>query len=475
MNTVAFAAIAMALVGSSAAAPPAAPSPTPAAPPPAASPAAPAMAIDRFTLANGIRGIAIESPGALKQTVLTFLPLRLAGDPGGHGQWSHLAEHLLLRSVVAEGFMVDGARFNGETRANSQHLETIGDAAKLDAMADLHAKWLATRTVAQDVLEREKTAIAGEESSTAQRGFDSKFAIAAWNQEVRQGMEKPRVHGDVADATRDGAEAWLRAIAPIGPEILVATIGPLPVAKARASLERALGAVKAPGDGANAALQAATPRPVKPGETIDATWDLPRKHVMVWWEVPGTTLADLVRSQVVGTLLHMQVTSDPALRGSDMLALIHPVLPSPSIGGVAGIPSARPETTTLLVDVSLKPDDARDPAAIARQVQGAVSRLFAGLGQKGLADQWRSRAVLTAFSMPAPPFRESQRRGGGAAMGEILETQWLLTNAIAEYEFGATRDEIGAAADAVDLASVRALVEKLDQTAPSVLVLKPGA
>ena len=29
-------------------------------------------------------------------------------------------------------------------------------------------------------------------------------------------MEKARVHGDVADATRDGAEAWLRAIAPIG-------------------------------------------------------------------------------------------------------------------------------------------------------------------------------------------------------------------------------------------------------------------
>jgi hypothetical protein len=165
-------------------------------------------------------------------------------------------------------------------------------------------------------------------------------------------------------------------------------------------------------------------------------------------------------------MIHLQVSADPALRNPGVVALVSPFLPP--VGPSAGAPFA-----TLLVDVSLKPDDTVDSATIVKAVRDAVTRLSAGIAGKDLEQQWRPKALLPALSMPAPPFRESQRRAGGAAFGDLLETQWLLTNGIAEFEFGATRDELAAAADAVDLASVRAFVAKLADEAPRVLVLKP--
>src|SRR5205085_12097380 len=92
-----------------------------------------------------------------------------------------------------------------------------------------HAKWLAARQFDAETLNREKGHIDSEEQYTAKSGFTSKFALAAWNQIVRQHLTHAAVHGDVAAAQLKDVETYAQSKLPIDESVTIGTIGPIQI------------------------------------------------------------------------------------------------------------------------------------------------------------------------------------------------------------------------------------------------------
>ena len=76
--------------------------------------------VDRFTLENGIRVVVLHVPESPHVSIFSYLPLGLTSDGPGQTQWSHLLEHLVLRSTVPAG-------------ARTKNAETLPDHMRLDS------------------------------------------------------------------------------------------------------------------------------------------------------------------------------------------------------------------------------------------------------------------------------------------------------------------------------------------------------
>src|SRR5439155_23431038 len=82
------------------------------------------MKIQTKTLQNGVRLVAIHNPGSKSESIFTFLPMGLTSDGPGQTQWSHLVEHLVVRSIAR----VDLEHFNAETLDDHMRLDSYGAA-----------------------------------------------------------------------------------------------------------------------------------------------------------------------------------------------------------------------------------------------------------------------------------------------------------------------------------------------------------
>ncbi|MCY3024032.1 MAG: hypothetical protein NTW87_34060, partial [Planctomycetota bacterium] len=67
--------------------------------------------LETRTLSNGIRVVVVHFPNSKNASLLTFLPMSLTSDGPGQAQWSHLVEHLVIRSTVPD----DLRQANAET------------------------------------------------------------------------------------------------------------------------------------------------------------------------------------------------------------------------------------------------------------------------------------------------------------------------------------------------------------------------
>jgi len=229
---------------------------------------------ERFTLENGIRVVLLPLPESEDLSMFAFLPLGLANDGAGKTQWSHLLEHLATRS---SGATMQQA--NAETLPDHMRIDFYGSAGEWKESIDRLARSLGDLSCTEDLLEGEKRKIEEECANTSQRQATHKFAIAAWNQAVRHGNTHPEIMGDVRKATcreiRDYGSAYL-----IRPgKMVICAIGGLDPAEFRAVLEEKIdGIVSGAGE-----LPAAEPK----SGTLEVTWDLPTRHVILSWPIPG--------------------------------------------------------------------------------------------------------------------------------------------------------------------------------------------
>src|SRR5690349_3311113 len=78
-------------------------------------PAANNPRVETRTLPNGLHCLVINFPGSTNVAIFTYSPMSLITDGLGQTQWSHLVEHLVLRSTVPEE---DLLRANAETMSD---------------------------------------------------------------------------------------------------------------------------------------------------------------------------------------------------------------------------------------------------------------------------------------------------------------------------------------------------------------------
>ena len=240
----------------------------------------------RAELANGAQLLVLEVPGAPRQSTFTFVPVGLDSDGPGRAQFSHLMEHMILRTTDPDGLFVDGVQLNGETTSQCMRLETFTEPDRWSDALVRHVRWWYARDFDATVLEREKGRIQQELLGTTQTGYTHKWSVAAWRQAIA-GRNHAAVRGDVEQATvEDVREQVTQRVHP--EDVVLVCVGPAALESLVETLEQETLAVAR-------GLATATDAPeadhaVVVGPTV--TWDLETSHALEWYEVPYTTAAD---------------------------------------------------------------------------------------------------------------------------------------------------------------------------------------
>ena len=377
----------------------------------------------------------LETSATPTQTFFALLPIGLADDAAGKTQWSHLLEHLLLRSTDPVGLSDGTIVFNAETMAAGMHLDVHAPLADAPRAAAKLCGWLRLSAIDPAVLAREKQNALAEVDSTSANGFTHKWAAAAWCQVVRHGAKSAAVRGDVAAATPEALLEYAKSRVAIGPGLRIVAVGPMKATDVKALFERELGA---PVIAADPALpKASAPPPAAPKKLatgdLAATWDLPAAHLLEWYVAPDAKPADRLAAMLVANQLTMALQSDPELQREKIVAL-------------ASADVVAAEGRVLLLSASLA-DPTDRPVALAG-FQRAIGKL-GDAPMPGVSFEQYLTMVKAELS-GLPDFAAQRRLLAGRPGLELLEAQMVLNLATREQQGGLALAAMSDAAKTLD-------------------------
>lgn len=262
-------------------------------------------------LENGVRVILVDAPLASEQVTVAIHPWGLLGDGAGQSQLSHLAEHVVVRSIdpdVVEP-RVDGILLRGETMGTSLRLDTYAPAEQWLQSLDWHRRWATGSSLkggeAEAMLERMKLELTQEIDLSLRAHFTQRWALAAWNQVVRHGANDVGLLEELDAVDAEQVLASVRQRIVPGDEMLLLSVGPVPRADLLAAVTERFGDLEPrrprlpPPTVAPARILAAGRR--------SATWDLPMGHLLVWWPVPDESARDRVAVDALALLLNARI------------------------------------------------------------------------------------------------------------------------------------------------------------------------
>jgi hypothetical protein len=414
--------------------------------------------MERIDLANGVRAVVLQVPEAPRQSILTFVPPNVAEDPADRAMWSQLVEQLMVRSTNPDADEDDGVTVKGTVGPRSLMLESSGRPVTLLRQARLHAKWLEGQGLKQDTLDLAKARLRDAPFDVATQESKARFTIAGWNQAIRHSKDEVRVLGDPQQASLEDATTFLREQIPIGPEVLVATVGPIAPEYMKKFLQDTIGTipVRKPVPPAQTTL-----RRSEPNEEVRVKWDMPTRHLVLWWPLSKEQMEDRANLEsAIAVMKTAIMLSQPAQGGGRPVPVLEGPLP-PAIDGSAG---------TLLVDIPYGSGTA-EPEDIRKEAEAAI-RLV--IDPQFTSTPWRPRLILPLLGMSPPPYT-AQQRGSLKEFGNLLEKQWMQTTMQWEYDWGRSREEMASAIDATTIESVQRLVRPLFDIPPRLLVLEQMA
>ncbi len=283
------------------------------------------------TLANGIRVAVVFFPGSTNVSIFTFFPMGLAQDGPRQAQWSHLVEHLVIRSTVPE----DLSTANAETMPENLRLDFYGNVGNWEKGLSQHRRWLEGVPFTEASLQREKPKVKSECGFTARNLATHKFALAAWAQGFRHGETNVALLGDIDRASLSQIQAFRDQHLAVLSNVVVCVVGGVEPAKVLAAAGERLAPIKS----------GATPVvPVKlhPGNR-EMTWDLNARHLIITWSVPVTAAQDFAPLLTAAQWLNMRLFSDPEIKRLTGMTF-------------AGADLATPEGNFFYLSASLRPD-----------------------------------------------------------------------------------------------------------------------
>ena len=412
-----------------------------------------AAAVDfhRVQLENGIRVVIVHAPDAPRQTMFTFLPLTMANDDAGRAQWSHLLEHMLIRSTDPVGLSAEGVQFNGETTHTYLRLETFSEPAKWNEALQRHFKWLTAKLFDAGILEREKDNIAMEERATAEHGFTTKFALAAWNQAINCSASHATVHEDVANSVAEQVEQYAQQKIPVDGSVIIATIGPLSLEQARADIAAEFGPLKTRA----AHSQTNEAGEWEAGKAFAATWDLPTRHAMWFWRLPdrqpSTLAAATVIAQSVLSFFHTDVELHGVVRNGMVYACIN-----------------SPHGPLFLIDCCLP--EGKTAAQVWERLKTLLDEMGEGGARSGMIG-WL--APMLARQVDLAPDFTSMRQQLPAMMKDNAEGVWLLSIMNFEYAWGVPSKRVQDSLANLDPVAVKSVTDALLKQEPCTLFVGP--
>ncbi|UCG48745.1 MAG: insulinase family protein [Phycisphaerales bacterium] len=364
--------------------------------------------VESFTLESGIQVLSIHLPDSNNVSIFTFLPMGLGCDGAGRAQWSHLIEHLTIRTTVPGG----SREANAETLPDHMRLDFYGTVDNWREGLSHHARWLEGTPFTAESLRAEKRAVNRECDFVAQRQFTHKFAMAAWGQGYRHGLSHAAIKGDVVKAELGDVQDYRDRRLAVADRILICVVGGIDCGTLRPAISTEMGKIR---------LQAKAVEPVElhPGNRT-LTWDVNARHLMLTWPIPACSHADYPALLVARQWLTMKLFSDSQIKKATGMTL-------------AGADLGVPEGTFFYVSASLKPDAAIEDVrkSIERHLQSL--RSAAGFELPMIAGQLSLQ--LTNITDPKMLRGQTPANVSDAMVEGNIGLQW----ATREYRYGPAR------------------------------------
>lgn len=327
--------------------------------------------VDSFTLKNGIRVVSLYVAGSKNVSIFTFLPMGLVSDGPGQAQWSHLVEHLVIRSTVPYG----SQQANAETMHNNMRLDLYGTVDNWQEGLSHHVRWLEGVPFTEQNLQAEKVRVNNECYSLVQNLATHKLAIAAWAQGFRHGQTHAAIKADVSRATLGEIQHYRNDHLPVLGRIVVCIVGGIDTKTVSGVVAQRLEKIQSTAKPIN-------PVQVHPGHHT-MTWDIDARHVVLSWPIPRFTEKDYPPLMVAAQLLMMRFYYDPELKTMTGMVL-------------AGADLTVPEGNFFYVSASVKPEVSFDEvrAKLIRHVQ-ALQSDQSGLPQASMIGQQLSHGLTS--------------------------------------------------------------------------------
>ncbi len=265
---------------------------------------APAAAPDTAQrhLPNGVTALALHFPGSTNVAVFSFLPMGLAGDGPGQTQWSHLIEHLVLRRTVP----AEARWANAETLPDHLRLDFYGHNGNWREGLEHQRQWLTGGAMEEPMLAAEKLNVLRECDFTERTLATHKFAIAGWNQVMRNNPPHVGVRSDVTNAKREELERLRNKHLFVPMRTTVCMVGGVATDEALAAMAETFGELESV-----ATVRGFSPLP--PGEHA-VTWDLASAHLLFTWPVPAPADREHAALMFAGQSLTMRLFNDPEMK-----------------------------------------------------------------------------------------------------------------------------------------------------------------
>jgi len=291
--------------------------------------------VDTFSLENGVRVILLYISDSNNVSVFTFLPMGLVADATGQSQWSHLVEHLTIRSTVPTGSM----EANGETLPDHMRLDFYRTVNNWQEGISHHAKWLKGIPFTKENLQAEKRQVNLECDFVAKRQATHKFAMAAWAQGYRHGQGHAAIKEDVNRATLGQIQQYRDKHLFVPNKTVVCVVGGVDAKTLMPFINKELGTITS---------EATTAKHLKlhPGSR-EMSWDLNARHLVLTWPIPAIAETSYPSIMVAGPWLTMKLSADAELKKSSGMVL-------------AGTDLVTPEGNFFYVSASIKPDASFD-------------------------------------------------------------------------------------------------------------------
>ena len=302
--------------------------------------------VETRTLSNGLRLTVVHMPGSTNVTIYSYLPMGLGGDGLKQAQWSHLVEHLAVRSTTPAA----SPQANSETLPDHMRLDFYGTTADWPEGLKHHLNWLRGLPFTQERLAAEKPMVSAECDFAQQNLATHKFAISAWAQGYRHNQIHAAIKGDVERASLAEIQKYRNERLLVLNKAVVCVVSGLEPKKVFEEFSLPLGSL-------TSQAHTSTALPLHPGNR-DMTWDLDARHLLITWPAPGPFAKDHAALVVLGTWLNFQFGNDPELK--KRVGMI-----------VAGPHLATPEGSFFCVSASLRPD------ASFQQVRGRIGEHLA--------------------------------------------------------------------------------------------------
>jgi len=369
--------------------------------------------VDSFTLKNGIHVVLVHLAGSKNVSIFTFLPMGLASDGPGQAQWSHLVEHMVIRSTVPYG----SQHGNAETMHDNMRLDFYGTVDNWQEGLSHHVRWLEGVPFTEQNLQAEKVRVNNECYFPVRNLATHKLAFAAWAQGYRHGRTHAAIKGDILRAELGEIQRYRNDHLAFLNKAVVCIVG---------------------GIGANTVLPVITQRlekiqstakPIKPAQVHaghhNMTWDIDARHLVLTWPIPRFTEKDYPPLMVAAQLLMMQFFSD-----SELKTMTGSIL--------TGADLTVPEGNFFYVSASLRPEASFDEVRenLIRHVQALQSNQV-GLPKPSMI----GRQLSHALTSPMDPAMIKAQAPQGVSLAMIegnVGLQWGMQ----EFRYGKHRSAL---------------------------------